>query len=140
MKKSKSIIKCLLQGISFNKPEFDLESKWNSSGTIFGNETILGKSPRNLFINNQNQIFLFHEQTKQILIWSNSSFDFKQIPIPNLIDSKSFLVNENKEIFIDINGQRIDQFTINGTFIQTIISLNNSWSALFIDHRNYLYC
>ena len=123
-----------------NKPKFDPQSKWNSNGTIFANESILGKYPRNLLINNENKIFVFNEETKEILIWSNDSFNFNRISIPNLINSKSFFVNENKQIFIDFNGQRIDQFTINGTFIQTILFINHSCSALFIDHRNYLYC
>ena len=101
---------------------------------------MIGKYPRNLFINDVNEIFVFNEETKQILVGLIHSFDFHRISIENLISSKSFFVNEKKEIFIDVNGKRIDQLTKNGTFIQTIISLNHSCSSLFIDHQNSLYC
>ncbi|CAF1353863.1 unnamed protein product [Adineta ricciae] len=130
------------RSLSFNQPKFCPNATWNKSAITFADENIIGRFPDTLFINTNNTIYSFNEDTKRILIWANQSSNPTSNISGNFVDSFSIFVTNVGDIFIDNGGlhNQVNQWIQQNESLITVMSVDSVCSGLFVDQNNSLYC
>ena len=128
--------------MTFNRPTFSPYASWNPNGITFTTSSIIGSSPYEILINNDNTIYIPNRSINRILIWSNNA----TIPKGNISINSSNLfsvfLDKNNAIYTDISSSYygINKWSINSTNpIQMIYSCTPCYD-IFIDIANNLYC
>jgi DNA-binding beta-propeller fold protein YncE len=133
----------LVLAVSSNQPQFCPTATWNSNGITFANESIIGRSPRAIFVSaNKNTIYVAHRQKSQILVWDEGSINPTKIISGNFKNPYFFFVTSNGDIYIDDgqwNTQVVKWISSTNTF-ETVMNVNSACVGLFVDINNYLYC
>jgi hypothetical protein len=57
----------LFLALLFHQPKFCATPVWNRNGTTFANQSIIGSSPRTIFINAKDSVYTVNQETNQIL-------------------------------------------------------------------------
>ena len=69
---SEIYLEIVVEGLSsLNRPLLCSNATWNLMGTVFSSRSSNGKSPRGIFINENNQIFIADRTNHSIRIWNH---------------------------------------------------------------------
>ena len=120
---------------------FCSNASWKDNAVTVADRTIIGSAPLDIFINQQDQLFIINQDTGDTLIWKNLSGNPVKID-SNATDPWSMFVTEENEIFIENRcpKNRIESWNLNGTRMRLISSVSSSCAGLFVDINNDVYC
>ncbi|CAF3766854.1 unnamed protein product, partial [Adineta steineri] len=128
--------------LSFNQPKFSLTATWNSNGITIANQSIVGQTPRAIFVNINNTIYVANRRRNTIVMWEEESDNPTKIISGNFTDPYSLFVTSNGDIYIDDgekNG-RVQKWIAKTNNFVTVMNVNSSCWGLFVDINNTLYC
>ncbi|CAF4112149.1 unnamed protein product, partial [Adineta steineri] len=128
--------------LSFNQPKFSLTATWNSNGITIANQSIVGQTPRAIFVNTNNTIYVANRQNKTIVMWQEEIAKPIKIIHGNFTESRSLFVTSNGDIYIDDgfkNGQ-VQKWIAETNIFVTVMNVNSSCDGLFVDMNDTLYC
>ncbi|CAF1084974.1 unnamed protein product [Adineta steineri] len=128
--------------LSFNQPKFCQTATWNSNGSTFANQSIVGEDPVAIFVNTNNTIYVANRENNTIVIWHEENLNPTMIIHGNFTQPRSLFVTSNGDIYIDDGDyNRLVQkwSAATGTFV-TVMNVNSSCDGLFIDINDTLYC
>lgn len=112
------------------------------NGITFVNETIIGPSPLDVFIDRNNITYLVNEYSEEIQIWNIDNILQKIIILDSSVEPWGLFVTNNGNIYIgsDLENGQVTKWTQNET--KGIIVMNSSGSCpgLFVDINNNIYC
>ena len=129
--------------LSFNQPKLCPNASWNPNATTFADNNTVGISPRALFINRNNTIFMARFDNGRVLIWRNASANLTTTIVANLSSPGSLFVTNDEQIFVDggSSGNQIDRWTSNGTRLSSPMpSCSTRCYGMFVDVMDNLYC
>jgi hypothetical protein len=128
--------------VPFNQPKLCPNATWNPNAITFATNSTVGSSPRSIFIINNNTIIVPSQTNGQILIWSNGSSNPPSIIRANLLSPWNVFVTIDDQILTDNNlpSSRIDRWTLNGTLLDSPMSICSGCAGLFVDINSDLYC
>jgi hypothetical protein len=108
----------------------------------FATSSIIGSSPRGIFITTNNTIVVPNRSNGQIIIWSNGSFSPPSTILANLLGPWSVFVTGDNQIFVDNNSlnSRVERWTFNETRLESPMLIGTHCAGLFVDINNDLYC
>ncbi|CAF1606889.1 unnamed protein product [Adineta ricciae] len=89
------------KGYSYNRPVLSFDSTWHPNGTTVLNETLIGFNPSDMFINQNNTIYVPNQESGDILVFLQGNFSLMQNISVNLINSSSLFVTKEEKIYID---------------------------------------
>lgn len=109
-------------------------------GTTFSSLSNNGRSPRGLFINQDNHIFIADRTNHSIKIWKNQQANPTDVIYGNLNSPYSLFVDSNNDIYID-NGanRRIEKYSSSSDEMINVINVTSHCLCLFVDLLNNLY-
>ena len=87
--------------ISFNQPILSSNTLWDPNGTIVANITTIGSSPRDIFINTNNTIYIPNRDNGQIIILSQTNITSTTSISLNLLNVSSIFETTTGDIYID---------------------------------------
>jgi hypothetical protein len=129
-------------GPSLNQPKFCSTPVWNRNGTTFANQSIIGSSPRTIFINAKDSVYIVDREKNQILVWDDNNINLPKEISGNFSNSSSIFVTSNGDIYIDddqSNG-RVERWISSTKTFDTVIYVFSSCYGLFVDTSENLYC
>ena len=106
------------------------------------NQSIVGSSPRSVFVNTNNTIYVVNREENTILVWHEDSINTTKVIPGNLINPWSLFVTSNGDIYIDDgekNG-RVQKWKAQTKTFDTVMNVNSSCWGLFVDTNETLYC
>jgi len=128
---------------SFNQPRFRINATWNLNATTFVNESFVGTSPRGIFVNSNNSIYILNKNTGQILIWLNENhLNPTKTVEGNLLEPLSLFVTTNGDIYVDngYNNSRVDKWIRENEGWISVMNVTSYCLGLFVDIYENLYC
>jgi hypothetical protein len=132
----------LFLALSFNQPKFCSTPVWNRNGTTFANQSIIGSSPRAIFINAKGSVYIVNQETNQILIWDDNNINLPKAISGNFSNLSSIFVTSNGDIYID-NGhvnKQVEKWISSANTFVTVMNVYSSCYGLFVDTNDNLYC
>ncbi|UJR07284.1 hypothetical protein I4U23_011572 [Adineta vaga] len=129
--------------LSYNRPVIRPHSKWSSCGITFANQSLVGFSPRSIFIDSNDTIYVVDHTHGQILVWSETNNNNpRKISTGKLFAWTGVFVTTNGDIYVENDNQtgQIDKWTLNATRGDPISKFSGNCCALFLDVKNNLYC
>ena len=123
-----------------NRPKLCWNATWNSQGITFSTMSTSGRSPRGIFINNRNTIYVADRTHHSIQVWLDGQASPTKTVSSDLNSPYALFVTINGDIYAD-NGakKRIDMWTMNSTMSTMVINVTSHCLGLFIDIYNNLY-
>ena len=131
-----------LLALSFNQPKFSPIATWNSNGITFADQSFVGYTPRAIFVNTNDTIYVANWETGQILVWDEGSISPTKIISGNFSNPRSLFVTSNGDIYID-NGQvnnQVEKWISSTNTSVPVMNVNSSCRGLFVDINDNLYC
>ncbi|CAF4193167.1 unnamed protein product, partial [Adineta steineri] len=128
--------------LSYNQPKFCSTATWNSNGITIANQSIVGLSPRAIFVNTNNTIYVANQEKKAIVMWQEESVNPTNIIRGNFTEASSLFVTSNGDIYIDDgekNG-RVQKWSADTSTFDTVMIVSSSCWGLFVDINDTLYC
>lgn len=125
---------------SLNGPQFCPTSKWNHTGTTFVNADVLKESDADLFIDNDNTIYVLTAGENEILVWYKNNTQPKRIYEEDSSTFLSIFVSDIGEIYVSLHDPYIIKWMSNTLSFAPVTSFQGTCFCLFIDVENYLYC
>jgi hypothetical protein len=125
----------------FNQPKFCATPVWNRNGTTFANQSIIGSSPRTIFINAKDSVYIVNQGKNQILVWNDNNISLTRTISGDFSSSSSIFVTSNGDIYID-NGQskgRVEKWISSTNKFATVMYVFSSCYGLFVDTSDNLY-
>jgi hypothetical protein len=104
--------------------------------------SIIGSSPRTIFINANDSIYTINQETNQVLVWNDNNINLTKAISGNFSNPSSFFVTSNGDIYID-NGQlngRVEKWISSTNKFATAMHVFSSCWGLFVDTGDNLYC
>ena len=128
--------------LSYNQPRFCLNTTWNSSATIFADQSFVGTRPYGIFVNLNNSIYILNRETGEIHIWLNENDLSPTKTISgDLSDTYSIFVTTNGDIYVDNgNKRRVDKWVVENERWMSVMNITSQCYGLFIDIYESLYC
>jgi sugar lactone lactonase YvrE len=135
-----SVCDCL--DISYHKPRFSQCATWNPDAITFANESLIGSNPQNVFVDNNNALYLTDAENNRVLVWSHGSASPTRVLQSGLSTPEGLFVTMNEDVFIDNGGSngRVDKWALKTNNSVRAMNITSSCSSLFIDTANSLYC
>ncbi|CAF1645375.1 unnamed protein product, partial [Adineta ricciae] len=134
------------KGYSYNRPVLSFDSTWHPNGTTVLNETLIGFNPSDMFINQNNTIFVPNQQSGDILVFLRGNFSLMQNISVNLINSSSLFVTKEEKIYIDTfyssSRSVVSEIESNSSDLRSIPRMNICQQCfdIFISENQTLYC
>jgi hypothetical protein len=102
----------------------------------------VGLSPRAIFVNKNNTIYVPNQETQEILVWHEGSIIPTKIISGNFSDPSSLFVTSNGDIYIDDGrvNKRVQKWKSSTNTFVTVMNANSSYYNLFVDINDNLYC
>jgi hypothetical protein len=126
----------------FYQPKFCSTPVWNRNGTTFANQSIIGFSPRTIFINAKDSVYIVNQETNEILVWDDNHINLPKRISGNFSRLSSIFVTSNGDIYID-NGHsngRVEKWISSTNKFATVTHVFSSCYGLFVDTNDNLYC
>ena len=132
----------LFVGLSFNQPKFCLNATWNANGTTFADNSTIGESPKNIFINTNNTIYAVNSQTGRIQMWLNGSSSPTGTITSNSSDPFGLFVSSIGDIYVENSGTvyQVDVWRENNSSRLSALYVDGYCYSMFIDSNDTLYC
>ncbi|CAF1027553.1 unnamed protein product [Adineta steineri] len=128
--------------LSYNQPKFCPTTFWHPNGITIANESIVGRAPRAIFVNTNNEIYVTDQENNTILMWDEGSDNPTKVTSGHFTEPLSLFVALNDDIYIDDgfwNGRVQKWIAETNTFV-TVMNVNSSCFGLFVDINDTLYC
>jgi tripartite motif-containing protein 71 len=132
----------LFLALLFNQPKFCLTPVWNRNGITFANQSIIGSSPRTIFINGKDSVYTVNQETDQILVWDDNNSYIRKAISGYFFNPSSIFVTSNGDIYIS-DGQssgRVQKWISSTNTFVTVMNVYSSCYGLFVDTNDNLYC
>jgi hypothetical protein len=132
----------LFLALLFNQPKFCSTPVWNRNGITFANQSVIGSSPRTIFINAKDSVFIVNQEKNQILVWNDNDINPTKAISGNFSNSSSIFVTSNGDIYIDdgeVNKQ-VEKWISSTSEFVTVMNVNSSCYGLSVDVNDTLYC
>ncbi|CAF1665264.1 unnamed protein product, partial [Adineta ricciae] len=134
-------------GYSYNRPSLSSDSQWNPNGTTIVNETMIGTSLFDLFIDENNTIYISNEQKQQIVIFVEGNVSWMRNISMNLKNSSSLFVTNEEKIYVDTfyssNVSVVSQIEVNSSWrVSSILRMNfcEQCFDIFVSENQTLFC
>ena len=124
---------------SYNQPRFSANATWYPNAINFANMSVIGASPRGIFVNINDTIYVTNRANNSILIWTNNSLIPTKTISKNLSNASSIFVTITGDIYVDVN-RRVDKWPSNANVSVTVMNVSSICRGLFVDVTNTLYC
>ena len=130
-----------LLGYAFHQPSFCPNVSWNDNATTLLTTSNIGDEIKNLFLDQNNTLYLVQEEPGAILIF----YQGQTVPAHNLTSnlnkSIAVFVADNGDIYVDNGAKkgRVERWT-NYWNPTPVMFVPTSCRGLFIDNNNSLYC
>ncbi|CAF1281543.1 unnamed protein product [Adineta steineri] len=128
--------------LSYNQPKLCSAAFWYSDGITLANQSIVGRTPRAIFVNTNNKMYVTNLENNAILMWDEESDNPTNIICGNCTESYSLFVTSNGDVYIDdgyVNG-RMQKWIAETNIFVTVMNINSSCYGLFVDINDTLYC
>lgn len=132
----------LILGLSFNQLKLCPTARWDTNGITFADQSTIGTSPRGLFVDMNDTVYVANRQFSMIIVWRNKNINPKRYFNDDFDYPNSIFVTRNGNIFID-NGLlhgRVDLYISENEEYVTVMNVSGSCFGLFIDSSNNIYC
>lgn len=135
-------VRCL----SYNQPRlFNCWNSTNSSVSVtFANSTIVGTSPRGIFIDDTNTFYFAHYANSRLLIWSqvnNSNAPTMTLSVSMSVYTALFVTSKREIYFGASSPPRAIKKITPYSATSTLVHQFSSWClGLFIDLNETIYC
>ncbi|CAF1113374.1 unnamed protein product [Adineta ricciae] len=128
------------QSISFNQPKFCLFPSWNPAAITLAGKEIVGASPRGIFIDQNNTIYVAGQEKHEVIVWFNSDTGPSAIKFKHSFNPMSLFVMANGDIYIE-NGvnNTVRVWSENEESNITLSNVNEACFGLFVDIVKNLY-
>lgn len=115
--------------------------QWDLDAITFANETTVGRSTLDVFVDRNNTVYVTDEYNEQIRIWSEGDVTPKTIILDHPFEPWGLFVTIHGDIYIgsDITN-KVEKWTPNGTTGDVVMNAFGSCTGLFVDINNHLYC
>jgi hypothetical protein len=132
----------LFLAVSFNQPKFCSTPVWNRNGTTFANQSIIGSSPRTIFINAKDSVYIVNQETNQILVWDGNDTNLSKTISGNFSNSSSIFMTPNGDIYVDDGevNNRVEKRISSTNIFVTVMLVFSSCYGLFVDMNDNVYC
>ena len=88
---------------SYNQPKFSSCAMWNSNAITFANSSMIGATPADVFVSNNNTIYVTVPHLGHVLVWIElNSFSNRNISTSN--NSYGIFVSSTGDVFVDNSG------------------------------------
>ena len=125
-------------------PPLDLcrNTTWNESATTFANQSMVGLTPRALFIDRHDHIYVADHSNQSIVLWEWGNFHFQKRFNATLYEFSDLFVGMNGDIFFEHRNEsgRIEKWSIDQNTTVLVAQFDGHCYGLFIDTNNTLYC
>ncbi|CAF1190915.1 unnamed protein product [Adineta ricciae] len=134
-----------IAGYSYNRPVLCCNSTWNPNGTTVLNETLIGSNLFDLFIDQNNSIYIPNQNNGQIPMFPQGNFSSMEHISLNLINASNLFVTGEGDIYIDTfysSVSVISEMKANSTSLSSIPRMNFCQQCFdfFISDNQILYC
>ncbi|CAF3201820.1 unnamed protein product [Rotaria sp. Silwood2] len=127
---------------SINQPKLCASASWDTYGVTVVDNSTIGSSDFDIFIDNNNTVYVTDQNTNSILVLSERNGSsiakiFNNISFPN-----SIFVTIDGDIYVNhgySNGQ-VDKWSFNMKNSITVLLVDEPCSRLFLDINNTVYC
>jgi hypothetical protein len=128
--------------VSYNLPKFCPNATWNPNATTFAGQTFLGDKPVYVFVNNLNTVYIVVSGTSLVQVWLQGNVTPTRNISNGLDKPMSVFVNFVGDMYIDNrkSSKRVEKWSANSSTGQSVMSVTNSCTGLFIDLNETLYC
>lgn len=125
----------------YNQPRIYENTTWNTNGTTFADETMVGSRPHGIFISFDNTIYIAANSKSEIIVWSEG----KSSPIhirTSLSVYTNLFVTVIGEIYFENGSEngRIEKWSKDSNQSVFVVKFSGSCYDIFIDLNNTLYC
>ena len=127
---------------SYNQPKLCPSAEWNPSAVTLANRTTLGAVPYNMFVDNQNTVYVAATNLQRILVWQEDNFTWIRNITGTMSRPNGIFVTFNGDIYVD-NGfsfGRVDKWTPSATSAAVAMNHNGTCFGVFVDLYNDIYC
>ena len=117
-------------------------AQWNPNALTFASQSVVGETPRAIFVSPENVIYFADYRNNRIILWPYGNSSTQVISSGNTSIFSPIFVTVDREVYL-ANGSdtgRLDRWTNNGTGGAFTVSCNGSVRGLFIDLNDNLYC
>ena len=132
---------CFFSLAAPHQPKLCPTASWAVQGIIVTNFSTTGSSPRSVFVDQNNTLYVVDRTNVRVSIWSQGSSSPTRILSGGLRDPLSLFVTANGDVYVDngING-RVDKWEPNATSSVVAMFVSASCYGLFVDTNNAVYC
>ncbi|CAF1261235.1 unnamed protein product [Adineta ricciae] len=135
-------------GFSYNRPSLSSDSQWNPNGTTIVNETMIGTNVFDLFIDENNTIYISNDRNGQILIFAQGNVSLIGNISMNLQNSSSLFVTKEEKIYVDTfyssNASVVSEIEANSSssIVNSILRMNICYQCfdIFVSENQTLLC
>lgn len=130
--------------VSYHRPQLCHNATWNSTAITYLNQTILGTSPRGIFIDLDNIFYWASSGSSRLFLWfQRNSTGNRTMAVtgPQSLYASPFM-SIDQEVYFVLNSPAglISKRSINNVVMNTTIQFSSVCYGLFIDTNNTLYC
>ena len=131
---------CSLLAISYNRPKFCPSASWNATGITFADISTVGASPREIFVDVTNAVYVASYSFNLVRMWSEGGTIIRNLT-SNLNNPYGLFVTDNDDVYADNgNNGQVVKWTLNTTNSVPVMNVSSYCYSLFIDTNNSLYC
>ena len=115
--------------------------RWDPNAITFANETTVGRSVLDVFVDRNNTVYVTDEYNEKIRIWSVGSDIPATITLDHSFEPWGLFVTIDGDIYIgsDLTNE-VEKWTLNATTGDIAMNAFGSCAGLFVDITNHLYC
>ena len=130
--------------VSYNRPQLCHNATWNSTVITYLNLTLLGTSPRGIFIDLDNIFYWTSSGGSRLCRWFQRNSTGNRTTIVTGTQSlyASPFMSTDQEVYFVLNSPAglISKRLNNNSIVNTTIQFSSVCYGLFIDTNNTLYC
>jgi len=128
--------------VSYNRPQINSNARWYTCGITFADRSIIGETPRAIFIDKNDTVYIANRHTNKLIMWNNKT-GYSTVNLPaQLQDYSNLFATRNREIYFSNSKSigQIDKWTINSVSSTFVAKFSQHCYGLFIDVHDFLYC
>ena len=133
----------MFEAPSYNTPKFCVSATWNQTATTFADSISIGTSPRGIYIDINNTIYVARYNNEKIYIWFDNGSNITKSISHSSQYAYSIFVTYNGDIYVSSQSSSsyyIDKFTLNNSNSTLVGTPSKACYGLFVDINDILYC
>jgi hypothetical protein len=136
------ILLLFVLGPSYNQPKFSPCATWNPNAITFANQTTVGTSPNDIYIDINNTIYVAAQSLNLVQVWFEGNIVPNKTVSGGLSSPFAAVASITGDIYVD-NGNvnhRVDMWSWNATSSVPVMNVTGRCFFLFLDINDTLYC